>query len=245
MITKKLILGTAVAALMSGSAFAQDTAPNTNQDATTPPAVTITPDSNTLDSNNDGAGTQNLDQKPLNDTAEGPADAPETTGSTNAMDGTDPAGNAAATGTTVAGGPVNFVSTLSAGQIEVSELTGKQVMNSAGEDLGDISDIIVDQQGNATVAVIGVGGFLGLGEKDVGIPFSSLEMVSQEDGEIALRLNVSKDELANAPTYEGSSRQAAAPDTVAPNITTEPATDAPAATDAEPMDAEPAAPNAQ
>lgn len=228
MITKKLILGTAVAALMAGGAIAQDSAPNSNPDATTPPAVTAP----------DGNAGGSLDNKDA---------APETTGSTNAMDESKPSDESAAAPSdmTVAGGPINFVSNLSDGQVEVSELTGKQVVNSAGEELGDIDDLILDREGKPAIAVIGVGGFLGLGEKAVGVPFANLEMVPNEDGEISIRLNASKEDLANAPTYEGESRQAAAPDGVAPSVT-EPNTDAPAATDAEPVNpAAPAAPNAQ
>jgi sporulation protein YlmC with PRC-barrel domain len=46
-----------------------------------------------------------------------------------------------------------------------SALIGRSVMNSAGEILGDIEDIIIDEQGQVVAVVIGVGGFLGIGEK--------------------------------------------------------------------------------
>lgn len=210
MIAKKLILGTAVAALMAGGAFAQDAAPM-SPDATTPPAVN--------------------QEKPMDG-----AQTPDTTGSTNATDDAASASGAAT-------GPITFVTTLDEGQIEVSELTGKQVLNAQGEELGDISDIVVDREGEPTIVVIGVGGFLGLGEKSVGVPFERLEMVRGEDDEIALRLNTNRDELTNAPDYEGDNRQAAAPGMVEPSVT-EPAVDAPAATDT-PVEPAPAAPNAQ
>ena len=54
-------------------------------------------------------------------------------------------------------------------------LIGREVKNPQGEDLGDINNVIIDEQGRVKAVTIGVGGFLGIGEKDVGVPFSALE----------------------------------------------------------------------
>jgi sporulation protein YlmC with PRC-barrel domain len=56
-----------------------------------------------------------------------------------------------------------------------SALIGRRVMNSAGEILGDINDIIIDEQGKVVVVVIGVGGFLDIGEKDIGVRYTDLK----------------------------------------------------------------------
>jgi hypothetical protein len=56
-----------------------------------------------------------------------------------------------------------------------SALIGRRVMNSASEFLGAIEDIIINEQGKVVAVVIGVGGFLGIGEKDIGIRYTALK----------------------------------------------------------------------
>jgi sporulation protein YlmC with PRC-barrel domain len=56
-----------------------------------------------------------------------------------------------------------------------SALIGRSVMNSAGEILGDIEDIIIDEQGQVVAVIIGVGGFLGIGEKGIGVRYTDLK----------------------------------------------------------------------
>jgi hypothetical protein len=49
------------------------------------------------------------------------------------------------------------------------------------ETIGDVNDVLIDRSGTAQAIVIGVGGFLGVGEKDVAVPFSALEFASSRD----------------------------------------------------------------
>ena len=56
-----------------------------------------------------------------------------------------------------------------------SALIDRNVMNSAGEILGDIEDIIIDEQGKVVAVIIGVGGFLGIGEKGIGVRYTDLK----------------------------------------------------------------------
>jgi hypothetical protein len=55
-----------------------------------------------------------------------------------------------------------------------SKLTGLNVYNENGEKIGDINEVLVDRDGKAEAVVIGVGGFLGLGERDVAVAFNAL-----------------------------------------------------------------------
>ena len=55
-----------------------------------------------------------------------------------------------------------------------SALMGRRVMNAAGKILGDINDIIIDEQGKVVAVIIGVGGFLDIGEKDIGVRYTDL-----------------------------------------------------------------------
>lgn len=56
-----------------------------------------------------------------------------------------------------------------------SKLEGVDVYNDSNEQIGEINEVLVNRQGQVEAVVIGVGGFLGLGEHDVAVPFSALK----------------------------------------------------------------------
>jgi sporulation protein YlmC with PRC-barrel domain len=60
--------------------------------------------------------------------------------------------------------------------LRVTNLLGATVLNSDREVVGVINDLVLDAQGRTRTAVIGLGGFLGLGEKDVAVPFTDLSL---------------------------------------------------------------------
>jgi sporulation protein YlmC with PRC-barrel domain len=60
-------------------------------------------------------------------------------------------------------------------QWRASKMIGLNVYSPNNEKIGDISEILLDDNGNAEAAVLGVGGFLGIGTKDVAVPFKSLQ----------------------------------------------------------------------
>ena len=60
-------------------------------------------------------------------------------------------------------------------------LIGRTVENINGENLGDINNVVLNEKGDVVAVTIGVGGFLGLGEKDVGVPFDALEFRTEKD----------------------------------------------------------------
>jgi sporulation protein YlmC with PRC-barrel domain len=65
------------------------------------------------------------------------------------------------------------------GQIMGSDLRGTRVYGANNESIGDISDLLLDKQGQVVAAIVGVGGFLGIGQKDVAVPFQALEIVPE------------------------------------------------------------------
>lgn len=71
-----------------------------------------------------------------------------------------------------------FMTQMQQGQMMASDLIGTRVVSANNESIGDINDVIVDRNGQVIAAVVGVGGFLGIGEKDVAVPFNSLEFAS-------------------------------------------------------------------
>jgi sporulation protein YlmC with PRC-barrel domain len=70
---------------------------------------------------------------------------------------------------------------LQPGQWRASTLIGTRVVSANNETIGDINDVVLDRSGSAQTVVIGVGGFLGIGEKSVGVPFRSLEIGGTRD----------------------------------------------------------------
>ncbi len=84
--------------------------------------------------------------------------------------------------------------------LAVGSVTGDKVRNRAGEDLGNIEDIMIDlQSGRIAYAVLTFGGFLGMGDKLFAVPWKSLELNSEEHEFI---LDVDKSTLENAPGFD-------------------------------------------
>lgn len=89
----------------------------------------------------------------------------------------------------------------------VSSVMGASVYSQDNEEIGDISDMIVGLDGNVEGVVIGVGGFLGMGEKDVAMEMNSLSVATTDDGDVRLFLNASKEELEAAPEFRSAADQ--------------------------------------
>ena len=70
-------------------------------------------------------------------------------------------------------------STTASGQWRTSKMDGLKVYNEANENIGSINDLLMDKSGNIKIAVIGVGGFLGLGEHLVAVPYEKLKFVNE------------------------------------------------------------------
>ena len=82
---------------------------------------------------------------------------------------------------------------------KVTDLKGKKVTNAAGENLGQIEEIVVDADtGRTLYGVLSFGGFLGMGDKLFAIPWQSLQLT---DGAREFTLNVDKDRLKNATGF--------------------------------------------
>jgi sporulation protein YlmC with PRC-barrel domain len=78
-----------------------------------------------------------------------------------------------------------FITKIEANHVMASDLIGTRVVGSNNESIGDINDVIMDRNGQIMAAVVGVGGFLGIGEKDVAVPFNALEFQSAQQAQAA------------------------------------------------------------
>ena len=79
-----------------------------------------------------------------------------------------------------------------------SDIYKADVYDNAEDKIGVVTDLIMDSGGNVATAVVGVGGFLGAGKKEVAVPFKDLKVMSR-DGKDWLVLNQTKEELKVAP----------------------------------------------
>lgn len=65
------------------------------------------------------------------------------------------------------------------GNWRASKLVGLAVYNESNEKLGDISEILVDNTGKINAVVVGIGGFLGVGQHDIAVSFDKLKWVNE------------------------------------------------------------------
>ena len=84
--------------------------------------------------------------------------------------------------------------------ILASKVNGTSVYNSAGESIGHVEDVVLDKMSDRIIfAVVGFGGFLGIGEKYHPLPWSQLDYDENLGG---YRVNLSREQLERAPSYD-------------------------------------------
>ncbi len=102
------------------------------------------------------------------------------------------------------GGAPAFVTVQPEGRSLASRLIGHAVVNEPGERIGDINDLLFDKSGRIANVVIGIGGFLGIGEKNVAVPFATLSIVAGADGRRVIKVALSKQLLKSAPDFKAT-----------------------------------------
>ncbi|NLS00308.1 PRC-barrel domain containing protein [Rhizobium sp. P38BS-XIX] len=170
---------------------------------------------------NGGTGGGNA---PLTQSA--PAATPDATKPDAAAPQTKAEAPAPATGTEQAG---TYLTQQSADQISAKTYMGQSVYNGQNESIGSINDLILQKQGGVVAAVVGVGGFLGMGQKNVAVPFDKISATQNaQDGTIKLTTTETADSLKAAPEFKTLQMQAsekAASTAGAGTSSTMPATD--------------------
>jgi sporulation protein YlmC with PRC-barrel domain len=87
-----------------------------------------------------------------------------------------------------------------------SNIIGEDVYDTAADDaqnIGDVNDIVIGADGSIQAVVVGVGGFLGIGQKDVAVEFSALDW-AEKNGDRWLVANTSKEQLEALPAFDRS-----------------------------------------
>ena len=164
---KKLMITTAITALMIGGAAAEGMSPNSQAATPAPsatPAPTVTPAT--------------------------PAPAAKST------EMSIPAASASS---------AKFINSQRQDQFLASKFKGTDVIGSDDKKIGDVSDILFDKDGKIEAYVVGVGGFLGIGAKDVALAPSAFQIVpgdKSKNESDKLRLSMTQDELKQAANFE-------------------------------------------
>lgn len=83
--------------------------------------------------------------------------------------------------------------------IAIDDIIGEDVYNTAGEELGEVEDIVLDTASNTPIVVVSVGGFLGLGDREVAFPYDDMTVTGDQ---IVLDTAMTEDEIGEMPEYE-------------------------------------------
>ncbi|XUY26432.1 PRC-barrel domain-containing protein [Agrobacterium sp. rho-8.1] len=125
-----------------------------------------------------------------------------------------------------------YLTEQAANQISANDYIGNAVYTSADESIGSVTNLILEENGGIVAAVVGVGGFLGIGAKDVAVPMDKLTVTRDTaDGTVRLTTTETADTLKAAPEFvtmkekkaeEGSAAPAATPSATGGATTTAP-----------------------
>jgi sporulation protein YlmC with PRC-barrel domain len=108
------------------------------------------------------------------------------------------------------------------GEYLADDVIGASVRNAQNETIGSVSDLVIDHEGKVKAAVVSVGGFLGIGDKHVALPWSDVKLQTETRGaapgtatsgsadtsrDPVLLVNATKDQLKQAPEFKTLAQQ--------------------------------------
>jgi len=102
-------------------------------------------------------------------------------------------------------GHADLMTSVPNSSLTVTDWYKQDVYDPSNSKIGEIMDVLVSPQGQVNALIIGVGGFLGAGEKDVAVNFDAVKQTTK-DNKTYLTMNTTKDALKAAPgfTYDRS-----------------------------------------
>ncbi len=95
-------------------------------------------------------------------------------------------------------------------EMRASKLMGATVVNAANENIGEVNEILLSNDGRVAQVVVGVGGFLGIGERNVAVPFEQLT-IRHDGDDLKITSSFTKDTLTNMPAWTWRAPAAGAP----------------------------------
>jgi sporulation protein YlmC with PRC-barrel domain len=99
---------------------------------------------------------------------------------------------------------VTTIPHMTADQMASSKIVGKSVYNTNNEKIGEVNDLIVDSTGKVAGVVVGVGGFLGMGERNVALTYSSVKFTKDSKGNDRITVAATKDQLKALAPYDAT-----------------------------------------
>ena len=96
----------------------------------------------------------------------------------------------------------SYLTEQTANQISANDYIGNSVYTSADESIGNVTNLILEENGGIVAAVVGVGGFLGIGAKDVAVPMDKLTVTRDtSNGTVRLTTTETAESLKAAPEF--------------------------------------------
>jgi hypothetical protein len=102
---------------------------------------------------------------------------------------------------TVEKGRAEKSAALHSGDVSARALLKETVKNAANETIGDVNDVLIGDDGKIAAVIVGVGGFLGMGEKDVALPYDQLVFAEGAGDDLVVTTSATKESLETAPEY--------------------------------------------
>ncbi len=99
-------------------------------------------------------------------------------------------------------GSTNFISAQNQDQLLASKFKGTDVLGANNEKIGDVTDILFTKDGKIEAYIVSVGGFLGVGTKEVALAPSSVQMSKDDKDAYKLKVSLNKEQLAQAPNFQ-------------------------------------------
>jgi sporulation protein YlmC with PRC-barrel domain len=113
----------------------------------------------------------------------------------------------------MAAGGSGLMTSVPSSSLTVTDWYKQDVYDPQNNKIGEVMDVLVAKDGQVQAAIVGVGGFLGAGEKDVAVSFNAIKQTMKND-KVYLTMDTSKDALKKAPGFKyDSTKTTWVPDT--------------------------------
>ncbi len=100
------------------------------------------------------------------------------------------------------GPSAQIMTSIPGNSVTVTHWYKQNVYDPGDNKIGEIMDVLIDRDGKATALIVGVGGFLGMGEKDVAVPFDAVRVTTKDNNKWYLVMNSTKDALKAAKGFK-------------------------------------------
>jgi sporulation protein YlmC with PRC-barrel domain len=99
-----------------------------------------------------------------------------------------------------------IMTSVPSGSLTVTDWYKQSVYDPSNKKIGEVMDVLVSSDGRINGFIVGVGGFLGAGEKDVAVSFNAVQK-TVKDNKIYLTMSTTKDALKSAPGFKYDKQQ--------------------------------------